>query len=128
MRRDGDRLPRATVVAIVALWFHVALAAVFLTAGAMGLGGSAAPELFGAIWGVGYALTAIGLQQRYEGARQFGIVAASLSYLFGIVMGGRVISTTLLILVPLLWPQPRDAYATRPRPAFDLDDRPPPPS
>jgi hypothetical protein len=109
-------LSGATIVAIAALWFHVALAAVLLFVVPRGVAGAAA-LMYGVVWMFAYASIAMGLQRRQGWARPAGIAVSALSYLIGLG-SGRVISTVLLILIPLLIPQPAPPL---PRPP----DRPP---
>jgi hypothetical protein len=92
------------VLAIAALWFHVALAAVLLFVVPHSPEGAAA-LMFGVVWMVAYAWIAIGLQRRRRWARPVGIAVSGLSYSLGLG-SGRILSTVLLILVPLLIPPP----------------------
>lgn len=94
-------------IAIVALWFHVGLAALEVLIAAF----TPDPNLrfLSAVVGLAYTAVAIGLQRRRPVATVWGIVLSSLAY--GIALGNRtaILSSQLLILVPLI------VVATRPR-------------
>lgn len=99
--QDEQPLQAATVVAIIALWFHVALSIVlmFVVDGAHGdAGGTVFPSLASA---VAYAAIAIGLYRRHPSARVWGIAVSATAYVIGLP-SGRVLSTVLFILIPLL--------------------------
>ena len=105
--RREERLGAATMIAIAALWLHVALALVVaaLIGGERNGGPTAFLLLLGA---AATAAVAIGLQRRHPEARPLGIALSALTY--GIQLGhGAVISSVLLILIPLLVARPATA-------------------
>jgi len=113
---DEQRLGTAMVIAIVALWFHVALGlALTVAVGSTPLGG---PRVFlGLLWAAVYAAVAIGLQRRHPAARSWGIATTAVAYLIGLAEG-RFISTILIVLIALLIARPpvrpTDAGYSRP--------------
>jgi hypothetical protein len=102
--RREERLGAATVIAIVALWLHVALALVVAVLVLGNRDGGQWAFLF-LLGGAAYAAVAMGLERRHAEARPLGIALAALTY--GIQLGhGTVISSVLLILIPLLVARP----------------------
>ena len=106
-KRDQEPVGVAAGIAILALWFHVGLAALEVFFGTF----TPDPNLraLSAADALAYTAIAIGLQRRSPAAAVWGVALSALSC--GIALDNRntVLSSQLLILIPLL------IVATRPR-------------
>lgn len=106
-RSEPKPLGVAAGIALVALWFHVGLAALEVLSG----GFTPDPNLrfLSGVAGLAYTAVAIGVQRRRPAAAVWGVALSALSC--GIALGNRdtVLSSQLLVLIPLI------IVATRPR-------------
>ena len=98
-------LPTSVAAAIVVLWISVGLAIAVLIGGRLTVGSALA--VLG--WTVAYAGAAVGLQKRLPAAWMAGVAVSGLAYLIGLLSLHQVLSTSLLILVALLFPSSRRA-------------------
>ena len=125
-----EPLGGAVIVALIGLWFAIGLAALEAFFAAF----TPDPNLrfFSGLWGLADVAVAIGLQRRRRAAIWWGIGLSGFSYLIQLVTRHVILSTDLLIFVPLLiaaaqshererqWvPPPKSPSLGRPRAPWD---------
>lgn len=96
-----EPLGGAVIVALIGLWFAIGIAAL------EGLFAAFTPDpdlrFFSFLWGLAYTGVAIGLLRCSRGAVLWGIALSGFSYLILGITRHIVLSSDLLILIPLVW-------------------------